>query len=131
VLAACREGDYGFLFASPSLLGAPDERVFTPLLVIARDQNWEYAYVARLLESLGLARVQSHPGFRLTVETLGNFQVKRGSEVIPPNGWRREKSRQLFQLLISYRPRLTATRFASISGPKPTLPPRSAISKSR
>jgi DNA-binding SARP family transcriptional activator len=55
------------------------------------------------LESLGLARVQSHPGFTLSVETLGNFQVKRGSEVIPPNGWRREKSRQLFQLLISYR----------------------------
>jgi DNA-binding SARP family transcriptional activator len=103
VLTACREGDYGFLFTSPSLLGAPDERIFTPLLVLARDQNLEDAYAVRLLEMLGLARVQSHPGFRLTVETLGNFQVKRGSEVIPPNGWRREKSRQLFQLLISYR----------------------------
>jgi DNA-binding SARP family transcriptional activator len=103
VLAACREGDYGFLFTSPSLLGAPDERIFTPLLVTARDQNWEGAYAVRLLETLGLAQMQSHPGFRLTVETLGNFQVKRGSEVIPPNGWRREKSRQLFQLLISYR----------------------------
>ncbi len=103
VLAACRDSDYGFLFTSPSLLGAPDERIFTPLLVIARDQDWEGAYAVRLLESLGLARVQSHPGFRLTVKTLGNFQVKRGSEVLPPNGWRREKSRQLFQLLISYR----------------------------
>ncbi len=103
VLAACREGDYGFLFTSPSLLGASDERIFTPLLVIARENNWEGAYAVRLLESLGLARVQSHPGFSLSVETLGSFQVKRGSEVIPPNGWRREKSRQLFQLLISYR----------------------------
>ncbi|MBK7452279.1 MAG: tetratricopeptide repeat protein [Anaerolineales bacterium] len=103
VLSACLAGDYGFFFTSPSLLGAPDERIFTPLLVTARDQNWEGTYAARLLESLGLARVQSHPGFRLSVETLGNFQVKRGSEVIPPNGWRREKSRQLFQLLISYR----------------------------
>ena len=103
VLSACLAGDYGFFFTSPSLLGAPDERIFTPLLVTARDQNWEGTYAARLLESLGLARVQSHPGFRLSVETLGNFQVKKGSEAIPPKGWRREKSRQLFQLLISYR----------------------------
>lgn len=103
VLAACRENDYGFLFTTPSLLGAPDERIFTPLLVMSRDLDWEGAYALRLLESLGLARVQSHPGFRLSVETLGNFQVKRGGEVIPSNGWRREKSRQLFQLLVTYR----------------------------
>lgn len=103
ILATCRENDYGFLFTSVSHLGAPNERIFTPLLVLARDNNWEGAYALRLLESLGLAGVQSHPGFRLIIETLGNFQVKRGSEVIPSNGWRREKSRQLFQLLLTYR----------------------------
>ncbi|HAX70896.1 MAG TPA: transcriptional regulator, partial [Anaerolineae bacterium] len=102
-LATCRENDYGFLFTSVSHLGAPDERIFTPLLVLARDRNMEGAYALRLLEALRLDRVQSHPGFRLAVETLGNFQVKRGSELIPSNGWRREKSRQLFQLLITYR----------------------------
>ncbi|MBI3150871.1 MAG: transcriptional regulator [Chloroflexi bacterium] len=103
ILTTCRENEYGFLFTTVSHLGAPDERIFTPLLVLARDQNWEGAYALRLLESLGLAGVQSHPGFRLSVETFGNFQVKRGSEVIPSNGWRREKSRQLFQLLVTYR----------------------------
>ncbi len=103
ILATCRENEYGFLFTNISHLGAPDERIFTPLLILARDQDWEGAYALRLLESLGLAGAQSHPGFRLSVETLGNFQVKRGSEVIPSNGWRREKSRQLFQLLITYR----------------------------
>lgn len=103
ILTTCRENEYGFLFTTISHLGAPDERIFTPLLVLARDRNWEGAYALRLLEALGLAGVQSHPGFRLTVEMLGNFQVKRGGEVIPPNGWRREKSRQLFQLLLTYR----------------------------
>lgn len=103
VLATCRENNYGFLFTSISHVGAPDERIFSPLLVLARDHEWEGAYALRLLESLGLAGVQSHPGFRLNVETLGNFQVKRGSELIPSNGWRREKSRQLFQLLVTYR----------------------------
>ncbi len=102
-LAACREGDYGFLFTNPSLLGASDERIFTPLLIIARDRNWEDAYALRLLSSLRLAGVQSHPGFRLRVETLGSFQVWKGSEEIPSNGWRRESARQLFQLLITYR----------------------------
>lgn len=102
VLAACRENDYDFLFTTRSYLGAPDERIFTPLLVLARDRGWEGAYALRLLESLGLGGVQSHPGFRLNVETLGSFQVKRGGEAIPSNGWRREKSRQLFQLLLTY-----------------------------
>lgn len=103
ILATCRENDYGFLFTSISHLGAPDERIFTPLLVLARDRDLESAYAARLLASLGLAHVQSHPGFRLIVETMGNFQVRRGGEVIPSNGWRREKSRQLFQLLVTFR----------------------------
>ena len=103
VLAACREKDYGFLFTNPSLLGALDERVFTPLLILARERGWEDAYAVRLLETLGLSGVQSHPGFRLRVQTLGSFQAWRGSEAIPSNGWRREKARQLFQLLITNR----------------------------
>jgi len=103
VLAACREKDYGFLFTNPSLLGAPDERIFTPLLVVARERGWEGAYAIRLLETLGLSGVQSHPGFMLRVQTLGSFQVWRGSEAIPSNGWRREKARQLFQLLLTNR----------------------------
>ena len=103
VLAACREGGYGFLFTGPSLLGAPDERIFTPLLLLARENGWDAAYAIRLLEELDLAGVQIHPGFRLHVQALGSFQVQRGADVIPPNGWRREKSRQLFQLLITHR----------------------------
>jgi two-component SAPR family response regulator len=69
----------------------------------ARQNSWEVGYVNRLLETLGLNEIGFHPGFRLRVETLGSFQVWRGSENIPSNGWRREKSRQLFQLLLTYR----------------------------
>ena len=102
-LAACRAGGYGFLFSRPSTLGAPDERIFIPLLVAARERGWEAAYVTQLLEELGLPGVAHHPGYRLRVRTLGTFQVWRGREAIPPNGWRREKARQLFQLLLTYR----------------------------
>ena len=103
VLSACRAEGYGFLFTRPSLLGSDDERIFVPLLVSARENNWESGYVSQLLEELGLPGIEQHPGYRLRVQALNGFQVWRGDELILSNGWRREKSRQLFQLLITYR----------------------------
>lgn len=103
VLSVCRKNDYGFLFIRPSLLGAPDERIFIPLLIAARKHGWESGYTSQLLEELGLPGIDRHPGYRLRVQTLNGFQVWRGDEPIPANGWRREKSRQLFQLLVTYR----------------------------
>ncbi len=103
VLTACRENGYDFLFLRPSLLGVPDERMLVPMLIHARQNGWESTYVARLLETLGLAEVNSHPGYQLRVITLGGFQLWRGPEPVPSNGWRREKAKQLFQLLLTYR----------------------------
>jgi ATP/maltotriose-dependent transcriptional regulator MalT/DNA-binding SARP family transcriptional activator len=103
VLSACRAGGYGFLFTHPSLIGASDERIFIPLLIIARERGWESGYASELLDELGLPGIELHPGYRLRVQTLNGFQVWRGDESIPANGWRREKSRQLFQLLLTYR----------------------------
>ncbi|MEW5829987.1 MAG: BTAD domain-containing putative transcriptional regulator [Chloroflexota bacterium] len=103
VLAACRAGGYGFLFTRPSTLGAPDERIFIPLLVAARERGWEGPYVAHLLDELELPGIVHHPGYRLRVRALGTFQVWRGREPVPANGWRREKARQLFQLLLTCR----------------------------
>ena len=103
VLTACQQNGYSFLFTRPTLLGPASERLFVPLLLQARENGWESGYADRLLETIGLRDVRIHPGFRLSIETLGSFQVKRGSEAIPSNGWRREKSRQLFQLLLTYR----------------------------
>lgn len=102
-LRQAREHGYDFLFLRPTLLGPPDERLFVPLLIAARDQGIEGAYAAHLLEALGLPRIQCHPGYMLRVFTLGAFRVFRGTEEITPEGWRREKSRQLFQLLLAHR----------------------------
>ncbi|MCB9112854.1 MAG: AAA family ATPase [Anaerolineales bacterium] len=102
VLGICQQNGYSFFFTRPTLLGPADERMFVPLLLHAKQNAWESGFIDRLLDTLGLHDVRIHPGFRLTVETLGSFQVRRGSEPIPSNGWRREKSRQLFQLLLTY-----------------------------
>ncbi len=103
MLTKCRTERYDFLFTGPSILGAPDERIFVPLLLYAREKDWEHAYIAQLLEKLGLPGIQHHPGYRLHIHTLNTFQVWLGNERIPARGWRREKAKQLFQLLLTYR----------------------------
>lgn len=103
VLSVCRANGYDFLFLRPSLLGAPDERIFLPLLLHARQNGWESAYIGQLLESMGLGRLELHPGYQLRVQTLGGFQVWRGAEAISASDWRRDKARQLFQVLLTYR----------------------------
>jgi LuxR family maltose regulon positive regulatory protein len=103
LLRTCQELGYDFLLTQPTLLGPPDERVIIPLLIYARDHGWESNYAAHLLASLDLAGIISHPGYQLRVVTLGNFQTWLGIQPVPSNGWRREKARQLFQLLLTYR----------------------------
>jgi LuxR family transcriptional regulator, maltose regulon positive regulatory protein len=103
VLKDCSFQGYDFLFTRPTLLGPPDERVLVPLLVLARDRGWHSSYANRLLERLNLSNLISHPGYQLRIQTLGSFQVYLGKQLILPKGWRREKSRHLFQLLLSHR----------------------------
>jgi DNA-binding SARP family transcriptional activator len=102
-LASCRQNEFDFLFTRPTLLGPTDERLFTPLLILARNLGWETAYAEHLLAELDLVHALSHPGYRLRIQTLGSFQVWRGLRPIPSSGWRREKARQLFQVLITFR----------------------------
>ncbi len=103
VLSTCQANGYDFLFTRPSMLGERDEHTFVPLLLIARQQGWSVTYVTQLLEAMGLSQLELHPGYVLRVQTLGGFQVWRGAELIPANGWRRDKARQLFQILLTYR----------------------------
>jgi LuxR family transcriptional regulator, maltose regulon positive regulatory protein len=102
-LAVCQQNGYSFFFTRPTMLGPFDERMFVPLLLHARQHGWDAGYIDRLLDHMGLREIEIHPGFRLRVQTLGSFQVWRGSAVVPSNGWRRESARQLFQLFVTYR----------------------------
>ncbi len=103
VLASCKINDYGFLFTRPTLLTPLNVRELIPLLILARDQDWDGSYAGDLLRELGLSGISIHPGYQLRVFTLGNFDAWRGPDLIPKNGWQRSKSRQLFQLLITFR----------------------------
>jgi LuxR family transcriptional regulator, maltose regulon positive regulatory protein len=102
ILADARQMGYDFLFLKRTLVGPPDHRILAPLLMLARERGWEASYAAQLLDQAGLAHLTSHPGYQLRIQTFGDFQVWRGLQVIPATGWRREKTRQLLQLLITY-----------------------------
>ncbi len=106
LLRPARDHGYDWLFLRPTLLGPPDPRRMVPLLLQARSGERFRSYAASLLGRLGLSRLELHPGYQLRVQTLGAFVVWRGAEAVAAHEWRRDKARQLFQLLLTRRKRL-------------------------
>ena len=103
LLSLCREKRYDFLFIKPTLLGPLDEHRIIPLLITARDQGWEDTYARQRLADAGLPEIVFHPGYQLRVYTLGKFQTWRGPTQITSSGWQRSKTRQLFQVFMTFR----------------------------
>ena len=103
LLSVCRQNRYDYLFTRRTLFGLPDEKLIVPLLLWARENEIASGYPAQLLEAMGLENIRFHPGYQLRVKTLGSFQVWLGSRPLAHGDWRREKTRQLFQLLVTYR----------------------------
>lgn len=103
MLGDCQEHGYDYLFTRPTLLGVPDERMLAPLLLYARQHAWQPTYSTLLLAVNALDELYSHPGFQLHVFTLGKFHIWRGDQAVDPRGWRREKARQMFQILLTFR----------------------------
>ena len=97
------EYQYDFLFLQRTFFGPPDTRMLVPLLLYVRENFQKNVVVNRLLMEMGLSQVEMHPGYHLRINTLGAFQLWRGSEEVPSKAWRRKKARQLFQLLLTYR----------------------------
>jgi DNA-binding SARP family transcriptional activator len=103
LLPAVRRHRCDYLLLRPTLLGLGDEQAGLPLLLEARRRGIEPRLAARLLEQAGVAGVDYHPGYSLTVRTLGPFAVWRGRERVATREWRREKARQIFQFLLTHR----------------------------
>ncbi|MCB8984147.1 MAG: transcriptional regulator [Ardenticatenaceae bacterium] len=103
LLRLARTYGYDYLFTRRTLVGPPDPRALVPLLLTARDEDVEATYARRLLALLGLSALKLHPGYQLRVQTLGQFMVWRGAELVAPREWQRKTARQLLQLLLSRR----------------------------
>jgi LuxR family transcriptional regulator, maltose regulon positive regulatory protein len=108
LLSLAEDNDYHYLFTRRTLLGPPDPRVLVPLLLFARDSHTlarmpAARYASQLLAQLGLNHLQSHPGYCLRIQILGNFRLWRGPDEVEAGAWERKKSRQLLHLLLTHR----------------------------
>ncbi|WP_370650063.1 BTAD domain-containing putative transcriptional regulator [Oscillochloris sp. ZM17-4] len=102
------QGYVGVLIA-PSLFGPRDMATIVPLLLRGRGIS-RHVELARQLLRQGFPNIAAddavedyHPGYTLRVQMLGTFRVWRGAHEIQAREWQREKARQLFQLLLTYR----------------------------
>jgi ATP/maltotriose-dependent transcriptional regulator MalT/DNA-binding SARP family transcriptional activator len=103
LLPLARERGWDSLLVRPTFLGLQDDQAALPLLVEARRRGIEPAYTGRLLQALGLTDAEYHPGYTLSVQTLGRFAVWRGAKPVAAAEWKRDKARQIFELLLTHR----------------------------
>ncbi|GAB4399984.1 MAG: BTAD domain-containing putative transcriptional regulator [Anaerolineales bacterium] len=103
LLRLVQENDAAAILTAPSFFAPGDPQRCIPLLMEARRRRIHPAYVSRLLDDLGVAEFDSHPGYSLTVHMLGPLRIWRGHEEVAPREWQREKARQLFALLLAHR----------------------------
>jgi LuxR family maltose regulon positive regulatory protein len=103
LLPLARQHGYDGLLTRPTFIGLRNREAAIPLLLEARERSIEPRYVDHLLEAAGMADLEYHPGYALTVRTFGPFAVWRGDEPVTARDWQREKARQIFQLLLTYR----------------------------
>ncbi|MCX7568843.1 BTAD domain-containing putative transcriptional regulator [Tumebacillus sp. DT12] len=93
-------GGYEDLFVKRTLFGPSDLQMCVPTLIEARDALGLKA-ADPILRRMGFRSLERHPGYTLRIYTLGKFAVCRGLEEVGRKEWKREKSRQLFQLLVT------------------------------
>lgn len=98
-----KESDQGFLLTQSSHLGIQDDQAYIPLLVEAARQGVEKDWAIEILKKFGYEAIDFHPGYNLKIRCLGPFEIWRGSDLVNPKEWQREKARQLFQFFINNR----------------------------
>lgn len=90
---------FDFLLLGPSLLGSDDPFTFLPLLLKARENEIRLPYVQKLLREQKAEGLSYHPGCGLRIHLLGQFDVWQGGKKLSNDVWKREKARQLLQIL--------------------------------
>lgn len=111
LLRLARNHGYEGLLTSLTLFGPRDMAMLVPVLLRGRTLPDYSTYSQQLLRQAfpSIAADEAvedyHPGYTLRVQMLGTFRVWRGQHEIQAREWQREKARQLFQLLLTYRGR--------------------------
>ncbi|PKR76890.1 transcriptional regulator [Halalkalibacillus sediminis] len=102
-LLRMQTGSYEFFIKQRSYFGPVDMQNIAPLLFKAQSNEIQESYVTRMIQELGFGNLERHPGYTLRIETLGEFNVLIGNEVVSDSDWSRAKSRELLELLVTKR----------------------------
>ncbi len=92
---------YEFLLQKRSFFGPRDILTIAPMLIEAVKRGIEMDSVTHLLHEMGLTNLDSHPGYTLKVQTLGEFRVWLGDVEVEEKDWHRGKAKELFQLFVT------------------------------
>ena len=98
-----KQNSTSIVLTRPTHVGLQDTQAIVPLLVNAFKEGIEKEWIRQLVPEIDLAATDAHPGYGLSIRSLGQYQVWRGAELTNPRDWQREKARQLMQFFIHNR----------------------------
>ncbi|WHX99722.1 BTAD domain-containing putative transcriptional regulator [Neobacillus sp. DY30] len=93
--------EFEFFFHRVSVFGPRDLQMIVPLLIECAKGNIQRSYSIKILQDMGITGLDSHPGYSIRVQTLGQFKVWLGEKEVAEKDWQREKGKELFQLFIT------------------------------
>ncbi|MFC4799806.1 BTAD domain-containing putative transcriptional regulator [Neobacillus sp. GCM10023253] len=93
--------EYEFIFHKRSVFGPRDLQVFIPMLIDCLKEDGQTGFAAKILQDMGIAALESHPGYSIRVQTLGQFRIWLADKEVGEKEWQREKAKELFQLLMT------------------------------
>jgi len=94
---------YEFFLKKKTTFGPRDLQVFSPMLIQAMKLSIIPAYTEKLMDDLRIPRLNTHPGYTLRIQTLGQFRLWLGDREVEEKSWQRGKAKELIQLFLTKR----------------------------
>ncbi len=109
--------EYEFLFHHRSVFSPRDLQLYVPLLIECMKAEIQTAYVRKILQDMGITSFDSHPGYSIRVQTLGQFKLWLGEKEVGEKEWQREKAKELFQLFLTIKELIAKDEILAILWP--------------
>lgn len=109
--------DFEFFFHKVSVFSPRDLQMVVPLLIECAKGNVQKSYAVKILQDMGITALNSHPGYSIRVQTLGQFKIWLGEKDVGGKDWQREKGKELFQLFITVNELVTKEEILQILWP--------------
>lgn len=117
-LELVQQHQHQFLLTHSSLLGPDDSFTFYPLILRAREMGLSPELMTPILNNLPGSVGKYHPGYTLSLNLFGGFEVRKGKHLVPAEHWKRDKARQFLQALaVNFRKGMSKEQLAVLFWP--------------